>query len=120
MGVPFEALLPYAIMLGVSPPHLEFEAPAPYGALCLALAERDFRSSGICRTEERGQGIQLINGIGKVLYTLFSGCSHDVDEYTVMDRDRRLTGFLRGQTDNPTAPPGFELNNPWRLEKRFY
>lgn len=32
-----------------------------------------------------------------------------------MDRDRRLTGFLRGQTDTPTAPLGFELNNPWRV-----
>ena len=32
-----------------------------------------------------------------------------------MDRDRRLTGFLRGQTDNPAAPAGFELNNPWRV-----
>jgi hypothetical protein len=32
----------------------------------------------------------------------------------VMDRDRRLTGMLRGQTDNPDAPLGFELNNPWR------
>ena len=32
-----------------------------------------------------------------------------------MDRDRRLTGFLRGQTDNPTAPLGFELNSPWRV-----
>lgn len=32
-----------------------------------------------------------------------------------MDRDRRLTGFLRGQTDNVQAPPGFELNNPWRV-----
>ncbi|EQB57033.1 hypothetical protein CGLO_02894 [Colletotrichum gloeosporioides Cg-14] len=36
-----------------------------------------------------------------------------------MDRDRRLTGDLRGQIDNAEAPPGFELNNPWRLEKRF-
>lgn len=33
----------------------------------------------------------------------------------VMDRDRRLTGFLRGQTDSPEAPLGFELNNPWRV-----
>ena len=31
-----------------------------------------------------------------------------------MDRDRRLTGYLRGQTDKVEAPPGFELNNPWR------
>ena len=34
-----------------------------------------------------------------------------------MDRDRRLTGYLRGQTDNPTAPPGFELNHPWRVSR---
>ena len=35
--------------------------------------------------------------------------------YTVMDRDRRLTGFLRGQTDNPRAPAGFELSNAWKV-----
>ena len=35
--------------------------------------------------------------------------------FAVMDRDRRLTGFLRGQTDNPRAPAGFELSNPWRV-----
>lgn len=34
---------------------------------------------------------------------------------TVMDRDRRLTGFLRGQTDSAKAPAGFELSNPWRV-----
>ena len=33
----------------------------------------------------------------------------------VMERDRRLTGFARGQTDKPAAPAGFELNNPWRV-----
>lgn len=32
-----------------------------------------------------------------------------------MDRDRRLTGTMRGQTDNVEAPLGFELNNPWRV-----
>lgn len=32
-----------------------------------------------------------------------------------MDRDRRLTGFLRGQTDMVKAPEGFELSNPWRV-----
>lgn len=35
--------------------------------------------------------------------------------HTVMDRDRRLTGMLRGQTDNVEAPPGFELNSAWRV-----
>ncbi|KAK3332109.1 hypothetical protein B0T19DRAFT_94875 [Cercophora scortea] len=33
----------------------------------------------------------------------------------MMDRDRRLTGYLRGQIDSPVAPPGYELNNPWRV-----
>lgn len=32
-----------------------------------------------------------------------------------MERDRRLTGFARGQTDKAVAPAGFELNNPWRV-----
>ncbi|KXT00136.1 hypothetical protein AC578_3289 [Pseudocercospora eumusae] len=41
---------------------------------------------------------------------------HSVDQWDkqMMDRDRRLTGFLRGQTDNAIAPKGFELSNPWR------
>jgi hypothetical protein len=34
---------------------------------------------------------------------------------TVMDRDRRLTGYLRGQIDQPTAPAGFEVSNGWRV-----
>lgn len=34
-----------------------------------------------------------------------------------MDRDRRLTGHIRGQTDNVEAPLGFELNNPWRVRE---
>jgi hypothetical protein len=33
----------------------------------------------------------------------------------VMDRDRRLTGYLRGQTDQAIAPAGFELSNGWRV-----
>ena len=34
-----------------------------------------------------------------------------------MNRDLRLTGDLRGQTDKHEAPPGFELNNPWRVRR---
>ncbi|KAK3349911.1 hypothetical protein B0T25DRAFT_456971 [Lasiosphaeria hispida] len=33
----------------------------------------------------------------------------------MMDRDRRMTGWLRGQADEPVAPAGYELNNPWRV-----
>ena len=32
-----------------------------------------------------------------------------------MQRDMRLTGTLRGQTDKPIAPFGFELNSKWRV-----
>jgi hypothetical protein len=32
-----------------------------------------------------------------------------------MDRDMRLTGIFRAQTDNPEAPLGFEVNNPWKV-----
>ncbi|KAL4908163.1 hypothetical protein BDW74DRAFT_174856 [Aspergillus multicolor] len=35
-------------------------------------------------------------------------------------KDLRLTGTLRGQSTNPEAPKGFELNNPWKVEKRMY
>jgi hypothetical protein len=32
-----------------------------------------------------------------------------------MDRDIRLTGVFRAQSDNPKAPLGFEVNNPWKV-----
>lgn len=32
-----------------------------------------------------------------------------------MERDRRLTGTMRGQIANPEAPPGFELSNGWKV-----
>ena len=34
-----------------------------------------------------------------------------------MNRDRRLTGYLRGQTDIVEPPVGFEVNNPWRVSR---
>ena len=33
----------------------------------------------------------------------------------VMERDRRITGTKRGQNGSAAAPPGFELNNPWKV-----
>ncbi|KAJ2906474.1 hypothetical protein MKZ38_001455 [Zalerion maritima] len=43
----------------------------------------------------------------------------DIWDKQMMERDRRLTGFHRGQTDKPIAPLGFELNNPWKCEDRI-
>ncbi|KAI9825455.1 MAG: hypothetical protein M1832_001185 [Thelocarpon impressellum] len=85
MGVPFEALIPYAIMLGM------------FG----------FTGAGLSKIRHMQNG-------GK-------RARHSIDQWDrqMMDRDRRLTGFLRGQTDNPLAPLGFEVNNPWRVESRF-
>ncbi|CAH0052910.1 unnamed protein product [Clonostachys solani] len=37
----------------------------------------------------------------------------------MQQRDRRLTGSITGQVAQAVAPPGFELNNPWKLEKRY-
>lgn len=39
----------------------------------------------------------------------------DADGFTVQDRDRRLTGQLRGQSDNPIAPPSFAINSEWKV-----
>jgi len=36
----------------------------------------------------------------------------------MMDRDQRLTGYLRGQSDRSEAPDGFELNSYWKMESR--
>lgn len=37
-----------------------------------------------------------------------------------MERDRRLTGTLRGQTDKPDAPAGFEFSNGWRVCSAYF
>ncbi|KAI9758840.1 MAG: hypothetical protein M4579_002786 [Chaenotheca gracillima] len=62
-----------------------------------------------------GLDIRLINGITSESSKEVTGA----DPPTVMDRDRRLTGYLRGQADEVKAPLGFELNNPWKVEDRI-
>ncbi|KAF1950887.1 hypothetical protein CC80DRAFT_454927 [Byssothecium circinans] len=86
MPVPFEAFLPYGVMLGM------------------------FAFSGW----SVGQLKEMQNGGKKTRRGL------DAWDRVMMERDRRLTGFARGQTDKPEAPKGFELNNPWRMEQRFF
>jgi len=85
MGVPFEALLPYGIMITM------------------------FAITG--------------GGLSKLRHMQNGGKRgrHSIDAWDrqMMERDKRLTGFLRGQSDQPIAPDGFELSNPWKCEKRF-
>ncbi|KAI9355545.1 hypothetical protein BD770DRAFT_366725 [Pilaira anomala] len=42
----------------------------------------------------------------------------DTWEKQMMERDRRLTGSLRGQSDFPIAPSAFATNSIWYLEKQ--
>ena len=35
--------------------------------------------------------------------------------FTVMERDLRITGSIRGQSGNALAPKGFEVSNPWKV-----
>ncbi|RPA84478.1 hypothetical protein BJ508DRAFT_323740 [Ascobolus immersus RN42] len=90
MPVPFEALLPYAIMTVM------------FGVTGVSLAGiRTFKNDGLRQR-------------------------HNVDAWdqqststSLMERDRRLTGTLRGQSDAAYAPPGFELSSEWKIEKRY-
>jgi hypothetical protein len=86
MGVPFEALLPYGIMIGM------------FAFTGGAMAQLQYMQNG---------GKRHRYGV-------------DTWDKQMMERDRRLTGYLRGQTDKAAAPPGFELNNPWRVEYRYF
>ncbi|KAG6811940.1 hypothetical protein H0H92_005169 [Tricholoma furcatifolium] len=37
----------------------------------------------------------------------------------MMKRDKQLTGHIRGQSDNPVAPPGFETSSVWTAERKL-
>ncbi|KAL8332081.1 hypothetical protein RB593_002433 [Gaeumannomyces tritici] len=91
MPVPFETLIPYAIIT------------AMFGVSGAGVATLRYMQNGGKRAR---RSIDQWDRYAMLLL--------------VMDRDRRLTGLLRGQSDNPIAPPGFELNNPWRAEKRMF
>lgn len=41
----------------------------------------------------------------------------DAWDEMMMDRDKRLTGHMRGQTSTPTAPEGFETSSVWYTER---
>ncbi|KAM0507932.1 hypothetical protein ACHAP8_000137 [Fusarium lateritium] len=91
MPVPFEALLPYAIMIGM------FGISGTGLAVIKNIQNEGKRPRYSVDQWDRQSTIQPRNE-------------------RLMERDRRLTGTLRGQTDKPEAPLGFELNNPWKSE----
>jgi len=70
-------------------------------------------------------GMMMVSGVGLTyIRTTQNGGKwprHNIDRWDkqMMERDRRLTGYFRGQSDRAIAPDGFELNNPWKLESRI-
>ncbi|KAL8850408.1 MAG: hypothetical protein Q9221_004640 [Calogaya cf. arnoldii] len=98
MGVPFEALLPG--LMGFT------------GASMSTI--RAWQNGG-----KRGRHSVDQWDRQSITHCAFIELNTALIKLAVMERDRRLTGMLRGQTDNPKAPPGFELNNPWKMEDRF-
>ncbi|OIW24460.1 hypothetical protein CONLIGDRAFT_685433 [Coniochaeta ligniaria NRRL 30616] len=62
-------------------------------------------------------------GLSKIKHMQNGGkrARRSIDQWDrqMMERDRRLTGMLRGQTDSPIAPDGFELSNAWKTERRI-
>ncbi|KFY34060.1 hypothetical protein V494_07093 [Pseudogymnoascus sp. VKM F-4513 (FW-928)] len=98
MGVPFETLIPFAIMLTM------------FGVTGAGLSKvRAMQNGG-----KRGR--HSVDQWDSVRHSP----NPSIDEgKTNNPLAKRLTGFLRGQTGSAIAPAGFELNNPWRLEKKF-
>lgn len=102
---------------------------------CLPSPAQDFLRYDIWTMGGSGQDIRSTNGIDRVSIYVFALHWAEVVEIRemrykgrcmkwltnvrgggiVMDRDRRLTGWLRGQTDKVEAPMGFEVNNPWKV-----
>jgi hypothetical protein len=86
MGVPFEALLPYGIMITM------------------------FGVTGAGLT-----AVKYFSNDGKK-----ARWNRDLWDRQMMERDLRITGTPRGQSANAEAPKGFEVSNPWKLEKRIF
>ncbi|KAJ9614206.1 hypothetical protein H2200_002342 [Cladophialophora chaetospira] len=85
MGVPFEALLPYVIMVGM------------FGVTGAGLASIKYYANDFKQPRR-----QL-----------------DVWDRQMMERDYRLTGKHRGQSDTVAAPSAFEVNSRWKAEPRI-
>ncbi|EZF34506.1 hypothetical protein H101_01939 [Trichophyton interdigitale H6] len=93
MGVPFEALLPYGIIIGL------------FGVTGVGLSTLKYYSNG--RKNPR-RGIDAWDQVS-------CGATSSSPFQLVMERDLRLTGQRRGQTSNHAAPPGFAYSNPWKV-----
>ncbi|KAL3477144.1 hypothetical protein BJX99DRAFT_226766 [Aspergillus californicus] len=96
MGVPFEALLPYGIVVVM------------FGVTGAGLSVvKSFANDGKKARWNRDLWDRV-------------RIPTDNQWCKVMDRDLRLTGKPRGQSTEAEAPRYFEVLNPWKVEKRLY
>ncbi|RJE24808.1 hypothetical protein PHISCL_02828 [Aspergillus sclerotialis] len=101
MPVPFEALIPYGIIV------------ACFGVTGVGLHYvKTFANDG-----KRARWNTDLWDRADHVPTVTNANDNLLD--TVMERDMRLTGSKRGQSTNAIAPKGFEVSNPWKLEKRI-
>ncbi|KAF2674906.1 hypothetical protein BT63DRAFT_449897 [Microthyrium microscopicum] len=103
MGIPFETFIPYALMFGLT----VFTGVSMTGIKTMQSGGKWPRYN-IDRWDQQSKP----GSVNDVNYQLMRS--------VVMDRDRRLTGYLRGQSDKPEAPDGFELSNGWKVEDRIF
>ncbi|KAF9888096.1 hypothetical protein FE257_009232 [Aspergillus nanangensis] len=104
MGVPFEALLPYGIMITMF-------GVTGAGLSAVKYFANDGKKARWNRDLWDRQSMYRI----KQMHTINPNQSP-----FLMERDLRITGSLRGQSSNAEAPKGFEVSNPWKLEKRIF
>ncbi|KKZ62521.1 hypothetical protein GX50_00347 [[Emmonsia] crescens] len=102
MGLPFEALLPYGIIVVM------------FGVTGFGLSTVKYYTNG--RKNPR-RGIDMWD---KYVPAQLRRIAKTDIIYLVMERDQRITGIFRGQDSNHEAPLGFEVNNPWKAERRFF
>ncbi|KAL2215861.1 hypothetical protein M432DRAFT_642256 [Thermoascus aurantiacus ATCC 26904] len=107
MGVPFEALIPYGIIIGM------------FGITSAGLSIlKSYQNDG----KKARWNLDAWDRYVIVVAVVFSPRTNEANRVnsTVMERDLRITGRLRGQSGNPEPPKGFEVSNPWRIEKRIF
>lgn len=116
MPIPFEALLPFGIMIGM---------------FTIAGGRRERRFWNLATADTFQGGLAATKTLSNEGKTHRHGL--DVWERQMMERDRRLTGTLRyvheslclvisltsassGQTAEPKAPDAFAVNSTWKIE----
>ncbi|KAN0097195.1 NADH dehydrogenase 1 alpha subcomplex [Tylopilus felleus] len=87
---------------------LPWEALIPFGLLTTMFAA----AGTLLNTSKRAQSQ------GKTRLDL-QPVRYNIDAWDemMMDRDKRLTGHIRGQKSDPTSPEGFDTSSAWYTQQ---